>query len=129
MSLNKVQKEHIRHRIWSIMCDKERELNKLKDDELKKIDEQKKSYQIKLIQDGKAKLKSKFERAYYVTDIFDFPKNWEKPFDELCEKIEANHKIQQEILSKKQEMLMDEIILGDQENALKMLREFEQFKP
>lgn len=129
MNLDKSQLYHIESRIWHIKRDLASALEKRKDAEIQASFKDEKDFKVTLFQSGKAKIKSKIESANCLADVFDLPKNWDKQWKDAREKICSKYETIEKTLENKVTELWDELILGDQEKALRMLREFEQFKP
>ena len=123
--MNRRQIDHICWRVSDIRRDKERKLEKEHQDAIAKLRKSESHYKIVLIQSGKAKLKKKITEFMYVDSILDFPKNWNKKWQDERTKLDKELATKKEYLYKKDRYIQDELIMGDQKAALKMVREFE----
>jgi len=123
--MNRRQIDHICWRVSDIRRDKERKLEKEHQDAIARLRKSESHYKIVLIQSGKAKLKKKITESMYVDSILDFPKNWNKKWQDERTKLDKELATKKEYLYKKDRYIQDELIMGDQKAALKMVREFE----
>lgn len=77
---------------------------------------------LEALRDGSFSIKENAGRFYYLNDVIEFPQERLQVIDsEGLDKASTQ-------LSKVYNKLMDELMLGDSEQALQMLKEFEKFE-
>ena len=118
--MNKMEKEYALRRVGGIYSTKEKAITD-KYPELNKCFS--KRDKVNAIMSKKAKVKKDIEYSVHhlgLDDVFDWPQNKEK----LKSQIECNKKIK--ALKSETQKVKDEIMLGDSQRALQLLRKFEQ---
>lgn len=123
--MNATEKRYLKERLNEIFWDKRRSLEKDMRARSVEITDQER---LNLVRENKVKLKSK--RALkdmithdlgYIKNVFDFS-YYENPFDPGEFKERVNE------LEEKKIATMDQIMIGGSEEALKLLKEFENLK-
>lgn len=83
---------------------------------------------IAMIRLGKAKLIS-WDKIYHYTDFvqaYKYPQDIER--DKIEKENIVNSKKYRDKLSRERDAILDELLLGDAEKALKLIQKFEAFK-
>jgi len=123
--MNATEKRYLKERLNEIFWDKKRSLEKDMRARSVEITDQER---LNLIRENKVKLKSKKAlkevKGYdlgYIKNVFDFS-YYENPFDQE----EFKERVSE--LTEKKVATMDQIMIGGSEEALKLLKEFENLE-